>query len=198
MAKYRLRELARFFIDENVKSVARRMFVTNAMDSIMAYTGAILGNFFAGTKNYLAYMATGIGLALSISMLSNFLATFIVEQAEREIEVRHLSKYLLKDIEHSVFDKAPKVIALYVAAWSALGSLMFPLIASIPFVVGYLTSIPITLCVALSLSTVIAILFCLGTYLGSLIGRKKLVWGIKLASIGLIPIALLMLRAVRP
>ncbi|MET1160068.1 MAG: hypothetical protein ABWW65_03820 [Thermoprotei archaeon] len=184
------------FITDDVRSVARRMFVTNSIDSLLAYSGAVLGNLFAGNENPVEYLATGIGLALSVSLLSNFLATFFVEEAERRIELREVSKHLLKDISSSLLGKAPRVVALYVAFWSALGALLFPLIASIPFLFSVYGLIDVLVAVVVSIAIVVVTLFALGYYLGSLIGRDKVVWGIKLALIGAILLILSIIREI--
>jgi len=183
-------EIRRFFIDSDVKSVARRLFVTNAVDSLLAYAGAVVGNYASGNTNPYSYIATGIGLALSISLLSNFLAVFFVEEAERRVELISVSKHMLKNLDRSVLGKAPRVVALYVAMWSAIGAFSFPAMASLAFLPALLYAVPIHACVITSLATVVGIMFGLGLYLGKLIGKGALSWGARFALIGVIPLIL--------
>ncbi len=183
-------EIRRFFIDENVKSVARRLFVTNAVDSLLAYAGAIVGNYASGNTNPYSYIATGIGLALSISLLSNFLAVFFVEEAERRVELVFVSKHMLRDLNNSVLGKAPRIVALYVAMWSAIGAFSFPSLASLAFIPALLSLASIHACVIASLAIVVGIMFGLGMYLGRLIGRGASGWGARFALIGVIPLLL--------
>ncbi len=183
-----LLEAKRFLIDEDVKSVARRMFVTNAVDSILAYAGAIVGNYSSGNLNPYSYIATGLGLALSISLLSNFLAVFFVEEAERRVELSSLSRHMMRDMNKSLLGKAPRLVALYVAMWSALGAFSFPALSSLAFVPAILGSLSIHVCVVLSLACVVATLFSLGLYLGKLIKKHRIAWGLRFAAIGTIPL----------
>ncbi len=183
-------EIRRFFIDDEVKSVARRLFVTNAVDSLLAYAGAVVGNYVSGNTNPYSYIATGIGLALSISLLSNFLTVFLVEEAERRVELISVSRHMLKSLDRSILGRAPRIVALYVAMWSAIGAFSFPTLASLAFIPAIMNLAPVYICVTLSLGMVVCIMFCLGLYLGKLIGRGAASWGAKFAIIGLIPLVL--------
>jgi len=187
-ARFSLLEARRFLIDEDVRSIARRMFVTNAVDSILAYAGAVVGNYFSGNTNPYSYMATGLGLALSISLLSNFLAVFFVEEAERKVELLSLSRHMMKDLNRSLLGKAPRIVATYVAAWSALGAFSFPALSSLAFIPAIIGVLSVHLCVILSLFCVIAALFGLGLYLGKLIRKHMFAWGLRFAAIGTIPL----------
>ena len=190
----RFRDLARFFIDEEVKSVARRLFITNSVDALLAYAGAVVGSYLSGNADPLNYVAMGLGMALAISMLSNFVAVFLVEEAERRIELRELSKHLLHSIDNTILAKAPRFVALYVATWSAIGALSFPALASSPFAISLAIPMPIHAAVTASLCIVVAVLFALGTYLGKLIGRNPWGWGLRMALIGLAPLAIALVR----
>ena len=186
----KFRDLARFFIDEEVRSVARRLFITNSVDALLAYAGAVVGSYLSGNTDPMNYVAMGLGMALAISMLSNFVAVFLVEEAERRIELKEISKHLLHSVDNTILAKAPKLVALYVATWSAIGALSFPALASTPFAASLATRIPIHMAVTASLCIVISILFALGTYLGKLIGRNPWGWGLRMALIGLAPLAI--------
>ena len=124
--------------DPDSTSIARRLFVTNGVDSVLSTIGVIVGTSSSQISDPRVYVGAALGGALSLGLLSGFLGVYLTERSEKLRELREMEKAVMGDLHKSVYAKAIETTALYVALWSLLGSLVLPLIALSPFLVAFL------------------------------------------------------------
>ncbi len=169
------------------KSIARRMFVTNSFDGLLSSLGVILGSYISGASNPTNYIGGVAGAAFAMGFFSGFIATYMSERAERLRELHETEKAMLHSLRGSIYEKAARLVPLYVAMWSGFGAVVLPLVAILPFIIKEVIgiNIPIRSLVYISTSIILTELFMLGVYLGHISGESKLISGLRLALIGL-------------
>ena len=117
----------------DVRSIARRMFVTNSLDSIITALGVSVGGYTSTTiPRVLALSVMGGGIAMGL--ISAMLGVYLSERAERMKEYRELEKKLAASLRNSVYWRAARLIPVYVALWSGLGATVFPILIAIPYI----------------------------------------------------------------
>lgn len=175
----------------DAKSIARRMFVTNSFDGLLSALGVVLGSFIGGVTNPISYVGSVVGASFSMGFFSGFVATYLSERAERLRELRKTERVMAHPLRGSVYEKAAKMVPLYVALWSGIGAIALPTIGISPFIVAAFAGVkaPIPMLVYASAAIMVAELFMLGVYLGKLSGENVLVSGARLALIGLAAVA---------
>ncbi len=168
------------------KSIARRMFVTNSFDGLLSSLGVILGSYISGASSPTNYIGGVAGAAFAMGFFSGFIATYMSERAERLRELRETEKAMLHSLRGSIYEKAARLVPLYVAMWSGFGAVVLPLVGIFPFIVEEFLEIGLSIrsLVYVSTSIILAELFMLGVYLGHISGENKLISGLRLALIG--------------
>ncbi len=181
-----LKNLFRYAEMLDAKSIARRMFVTNSFDGLMSSIGIVLGSYLIGQRDPIAYIAAVIGASVSMGVFSGMVATYFSERAERIRELKKIEKALLHDLRGSVYEKAVKMVPIYVAFWSGIGIVLLPVIGAAPFIFSLLFNlrIDIGILVYSSVAVMIGEMFGLGYYLGKIAHENPLLNGLKLAGIG--------------
>lgn len=180
------REITHYASILHAKEIARRMFVTNSFDGLLSSLGIILGNYVSGTTSLESYVGTVVGASFSLGFFSGVIATYLSERAERLRELHRTERVMLHTLRGTIYEKAAKLVPVYVAAWSGLGAIVLPLIGVSPFLLalGMGLNAPIHVLVYASAAIMIAELFGLGYYLGSISGENKLMSGLRMALIG--------------
>ncbi len=180
------REITHYASILHAKEIARRMFVTNSFDGLLSSLGIILGNYVSGTTSLESYVGTVVGASFSLGFFSGVIATYLSERAERLRELHRTERVMLHTLRGTIYEKAAKLVPVYVAAWSGLGAIVLPLIGVSPFLLalGMGLNAPIHVLVYASATIMIAELFGLGYYLGSISGENKLMSGLRMALIG--------------
>jgi predicted membrane protein (TIGR00267 family) len=167
----------------DVQSIARRMFVTNSLDGIVAALGVNIGSFSPEHSPLL--QASGIlGGSLAMGVVSGIIGVYLSERAERLREYKELERKVASSLKESVYWKAVKIIPLYVALWSGLGIIMFPLLSALPFLIVAATGISIIPAYYSSMGISIAEMLFLGAYLGKVSGEGLLKSVLRVAGMG--------------
>jgi predicted membrane protein (TIGR00267 family) len=168
-----LRNVTRYADD--VKPVARRMFVTNAFDGLLAALGVSMGGYSdAANPKTLALGIVGGGLAMGL--FSGMIGVYLSERAERMGELRHLESKMMKKLEGTIYWRIARVIPVYVALWSGLGVTTAPIIVALPYIlvaIGMGSNLRVALLASILSGLGLAAL--LGYYLGHVSGESKLV-----------------------
>ncbi len=164
------------------KGVARRLFVTNSFDGLLTSLGVILGGYIGGLSSPLAYIGAVLGGSLTMGIFSGFVGAFFSERAERKKELKEMETQVLKDLSKTIYGKMTRLIPFYVAFWSSLGMVLFPLITVSPFLLSYLGLFGIDVAIPVSIVIVNVLVFVLGVYLGSVSGESKLRTGLTMVS----------------
>jgi len=128
------RELLELLEDEGI---AKRLFVTNGVDSLLSTIGVVTGTYVTTHElDPRVYLGASLGGAMALGLLSGFVGVYITEKVERLKELSEMEKEVIGSLRKSVYAKATNYLALYVALWSALGSLGLPLLALSPFLLA--------------------------------------------------------------
>ncbi|MET1101721.1 MAG: VIT1/CCC1 transporter family protein [Pyrodictiaceae archaeon] len=182
-----LRDLSRYASILEAKSIARRMFVTNSFDGLLSSLGVILGGYIAGINNPLAYFAAVGGASVAMGVFSGMIATYFSERAERLRELKETERAMLHRLRGSIYEKAAKIVPVYVALWSGVGATILPLVGATPFLVYHMLGCKydIGFAVYSSVGVILAEIFALGYYLGRIAGENPLRNGLRLLAIGL-------------
>ncbi len=154
----------------DVASIARRMFVTNALDGIVAALGVNIGSY-SPEMNPILHASGMIGGTLAMGVVSGVIGVYLSEKAERLREFRELERKVASSLKESIYWKAVKIIPIYVALWSGLGIILFPLIAALPFLVAEPLGISIRAAYYASIAISIGEMGFLGFYLGRVSGE---------------------------
>lgn len=181
------REIAHYAAILRAKEIARRMFVTNSFDGLLSSLGIVLGNYVSGTNSLQSYIGTVVGAAFSLGFFSGVIATYLSERAERLRELRKTERVMLHSLRGTIYEKAAKLVPIYVAVWSGFGAIVLPLLGVSPFLLAYVAGLAVSIHVLVytSAGIMIAELFGLGYYLGSISGENRLLSGLQMAGIGL-------------
>jgi len=165
------------------REIAKRLFVTNGVDSLLSTIGVVTGTFVASRQSDpRVYLGASLGGALSLGILSGFLGVYLTERSERREELEEMEKKIMGDLSHSVYAKATDYLALYVALWSVLGSLGLPLIALTPFILAYIFGLKSIHVVYSTLALAYLELALLGAYAGRSLRSALLYLGLGLAA----------------
>ena len=166
-----LKTVTRMYHD--VKAIARRMFITNSIDSIITALGVSVGGYGPDVNTRLLAMGI-IGGGVAMGSISAMLGVYLSERAERLREYRDLEKKLAHTLKESIHWKAAKLIPLYVALWSGFGALFFPILIALPFILASVGLIPSGSAYSLSLGLGLGSMGVLGLYLGRVSGENLL------------------------
>ncbi len=169
------------------KEIARRMFVTNSFDGLLSSLGVVLGNYVSGTTSLHSYVGTVLGAAFSLGFFSGVVATYLSERAERIRELKRTERAMLHSLKGTIYERAAKLVPIYVALWSGFGAIVLPMIGLTPFLVALAAGFHVQVHVLVYSSAAIMIveLFALGAYLGRISGENVLLSGTRMAAIGL-------------
>ncbi len=175
-------------------SIARRMFVTNAFDSLLSTLGIVLGLFVAGITNPLSYVSAIGGSVGLMGVFSGFLATYLSERSERLKELHETEKVMLHDLRGSIYWRAARLVPLYVALWSAVGAIALPLISSLPLIIALIGGLRVTgIVIASTVAAILTVMFLIGFYLGRLSEENPLISGARFLGIGALATCIMML-----
>ena len=182
----------------NAHSIARRMFVTNSFDGLLSGLGVVLGSYLSGASNPVNYVGSVIGASFSMGFFSGVVATYLSERAERLQELRKTERAMLHPLRGSIYERAAKIVPIYVALWSGLGAMLLPVIGVSPFIFAEIlkADVSVTVLVYTSAGIMVAELFTLGAYLGKISGENKFLSGTRLALIGLAAVLFFTLASV--
>lgn len=164
-----INNIVRYYSD--VKSIARRMFVTNSFDGLLAAIGVNVGGYSPYSDPLQLAMGI-IGGGVAMGVFSGMLGVYLSERAERLREVAELERKLAKSLKGSVYWKAARIIPLYIALWSGLGIVVFPTLTAIPYFLAARGLLGVSEAFYWSLLTALALMALLGAYLARISGES--------------------------
>ena len=168
----------------DIKPVARRMFVTNSFDSILASLGVAVGGYSSTVDPFnLALSIAGGGLAMGV--FSGMLGVYLSERAERLKEITEMERKVASTLQGTIYWRAAKLAPLYVALWSGLGVVVFPLLMAMPLLLASVTGAGLFVSVVESIAIGLASMAFLGYYLGKIGGENPVVSSVRTVSMGI-------------
>jgi predicted membrane protein (TIGR00267 family) len=169
----------------DVASIARRMFVTNALDGVVAALGVNIGSF-TPEHNPILHASGMIGGTLAMGVVSGMIGVYLSERAERLREFKDLERKVASSLKESVYWKAVRVIPIYVALWSGLGIILFPLLAALPFLLAGLIGFSVVTAYYASIIISLGEMGFLGFYLGKVSGEGALRSTLRVVGMGFV------------
>lgn len=176
------RIISKYYSD--VKSIARRMFVTNSFDGILAAIGVDVGGFSPTADPAMIAMSI-VGGGVAMGVFSGVIGVYMSERAERMKELAELERKMAKSLKGTVYWKAVKIIPVYVALWSGIGILLFPTLTALPYVFAKVGLIGIKAAFLASLVLALASMAFLGLYLGFISGENPVRSAFRSLGVGL-------------
>ncbi len=149
----------------DVKGVARRMFVTNSLDGIVAAMGINVGGFSA-KGDPLLLASSIIGGTVAMGVISGIIGVYLSERTERLKEVKDLEKKVASSLRESIYWKAVKILPIYVALWSGVGIVLFPILIALPYLLAGYGLLSLDYAYISSILVGLSLMGILGYYLG--------------------------------
>jgi len=173
--------------------IARRYFVTNGFDGVLAMLGLLMGFRVTEPSASLTVMIGACGGTAVALFMSGITSAYISESAEKEHELHELEESMLRSLERSAHAEAAKRMPWLIAMVNGLSPLVFALLIILPMFMAreglwpFLSPLDSAIAMAALLS------FCLGVFLGRLSGSFWLWSGLRALSIAVMTAAIIVL-----
>ncbi|ALP53139.1 hypothetical protein Tel_08200 [Candidatus Tenderia electrophaga] len=173
--------------------IARRYFVTNGFDGVLAMLGLLMGFRVTGSSPVEVMVGACLGTAVAL-LMSGLTSAYISESAEKAHELRELEKSMVTSLDDSAHAEAARLMPWLIALVNGLSPLLLALLILLPLLLAQRQIWPSALPV-LDSAIVIAVLlsFLLGVFLGRLSGRFWLWTGARALLIAVVTAALILL-----
>lgn len=173
-----------------IAEIARRYFILNIFDGILAVLGIVIASFFAGIYEARIIIAACLGAAIAITA-SGISGGYLTEDAERKSKVKELGRKVYLNLEKSPIGRAHRFATIFLALVNGMSPLVAILIIILPFflvsnvLVAYYTSMTIAF----------LMLFFVGMFLGKInkIKGNMLYSGVRMLIVGVICVIILFL-----
>jgi predicted membrane protein (TIGR00267 family) len=183
-----LRSFRRLLADEDVRSIARRYFVSNGFDGTLTCIGLVVGAVLSGVPDGATVIKIGVGAAIGLGT-SAVWSVWEIERAETKAEILRMERAMLTDLDDTRIEHQQRGARLLHAIMSGLGPLIGILIPLLPFAFeGIALSMLEASVVAVALG--VGILSTFGAYMGSISGQRWYVSAIRMGAAGLVVAAL--------
>jgi predicted membrane protein (TIGR00267 family) len=176
--------LARLLGREEVRSIARRYFVSNGFDGTLTCIGLVVGAVLSGVPDGVTVVKIGLGAAVGLTT-SAVWSVWEIERAETKAEILRLERAMLTDLDDTRIQRDRSGARLLHALMSGLGPLVGILVPLTPFLFeGSLLTMTEAALVAVALG--VGVLGTFGAYMGSISGQRWYVAAARMALAGLV------------
>lgn len=153
--------------------IARRYFVTNGFDGVLALLGLLMGFRVSATVSIEVMISACAGTAIALFM-SGVSSAYISESAEKQLELRELEKSMVTSLDDSAHGEAARLMPWLIALVNGLSPLLLAALVLVPLFLSLhqLWPDPPVIFSALESAIIIALslAFLLGAFLGRLSG----------------------------
>jgi len=166
--------------DEDVRSIARRYFVSNGFDGTLTCVGVIVGAVLSGIDDGGTVIAIGLGAAVGLGT-SAVWSVWEIERAETRAEILRLERSMLTDLDDTRIERSKRGARLVHAGASGMGPMIGVLVPLTPF----LFEGPVFTMTEAGIAGValgVGVLATFGAYMGSISGQR---WYVSAARMGL-------------
>jgi predicted membrane protein (TIGR00267 family) len=176
--------LTRLLGREDVRSIARRYFVSNGFDGTLTSIGVVVGAVLSGVPDGLTVVKIGLGAAVGLTT-SAVWSVWEIERAETKAEILRLEKAMLTDLDDTRIQRDRSGARLFHAVMSGLGPLVGILVPLTPFLFegSLLTMVEAAL---VSVGLGVGVLGAFGAYMGSISEQRWYVAAARMALAGLV------------
>jgi len=176
--------LGRLLADEDVRSIARRYFISNGFDGTLTSIGVIVGAVLSGVESGIMVISIGLGAAVGLGT-SAVWSVWEIERAETRAEIIRLEKAMLTDLDDTRIQADRRGARAFHAVMSGLGPIAGILITLSPFLfAGTLFTIAEAAVVGVALG--ICVLGAFGAYMGSIAEQRWVISALRMALAGLV------------
>lgn len=173
--------------------IARRYFVTNGFDGVLAMLGLLMGFRVTGSTSLEVMIGACLGTAVAL-LMSGLTSAYISESAEKAHELRELEKSMVTSLDDSAHAEAARLMPWLIALVNGLSPLSLALLILLPLLLAQqrlwpaaLPPLDSAIVIAVSLS------FLLGVFLGRLSGRFWLWTGTRALLIAVVTALIILL-----
>jgi len=178
---------------EDVRSIARRYFVSNGFDGTLTAIGVVVGAVLSGVPDGATVIKIGAGAAVGLGT-SAVWSVWEIERAETRAEIRRVERAMLTDLDDTRIQHEQSGARVVHAAASGLGPLIGIFITIAPFVVeGSVFTMTEAAMVAVGLG--ICVLGTFGAYMGSISDQR---WYVAAARMGLAGLVVALINVFLP
>ncbi len=172
--------------------IARRYFVTNGFDGVLAMLGLLMGFRVTGASSLEITIGACLGAAVALFM-SGLTSAYISESAEKMHELQELEKSMLTSLDESAHADAARLMPFLVALVNGLSPLLLALLVLSPLLLAqqqrWFQFSPLDSAIAIAM----LLAFMLGVFLGRLSGRFWLWTGLRAVLIALVTSLIILL-----
>lgn len=169
---------------EEIRSLGRRYFVSNAFDGTLTSIGVVIGGYLSGIDESGTMIAVGLGAAIGLG-ISALWSVWEIERAEMGRRRERLEQAMLTDLADTRQSREYRYIQLALSILSASGPVGSILLTLVPFLfVGMWISF--VQAVLLSIGTGVFLLGAVGAYMGSISHQRWWIAAIRMALAGVV------------
>jgi len=176
--------------------IARRYFVTNGFDGVLAMLGLLMGFRVSATVSIEVMIGACVGTAVALFM-SGLSSAYISESAEKRHELRQLEKSMVTSLGESAHGEAARLMPWLIALVNGLSPLLLALLILAPLFIAQQHAWPDFLAELSPLDSAIigalSLTFLLGVFLGHLNERFWLWSGIRALLIAIVTAGIILL-----
>ncbi len=176
----RLQRLRQLLGKPDVRSIARRYFISNGFDGTLTVIGIVVGAVLSGVADGVTVVKIGVGAAVGLGT-SAVWSVWEIERAETRAEILRIEDAMLTDLDDTRIDRQQRGARVLHATMSGLGPLIGVLIPLIPFLFEE-TVFTMAEAAIVAVGLGITILGVFGAYMGSISGQR---WYVAAARMGL-------------
>ncbi|MBI4438839.1 hypothetical protein HY640_02820 [Candidatus Woesearchaeota archaeon] len=166
-----------------IDRIARRYFVMNAFDGVLAIMGILIGSYIVGSHPKVV-ISTSIGAGIAMGV-SGIWGAYLTERAERQREIRELERATLSKLSETKIGRAATAAVFIIAIIDGLAPFLSALIILLPFLLlsPFLTVKQMYIySAAIAFST----LFLLGAFLGRISKESMIKTGLIMILAGVV------------
>ena len=163
------------------QEIARRYFVMNTFDGVLAILGILVASYVAGFYDFKIIVTTSLAAAIAIG-ISGLYGAYLTENAERTGAIKNLEKRMSMWLKGTQIESAHRFATFELAAIDGVSPLVSSLIMLIPF----FANMPIKEAYYLSFAISFGLLFSLGIFLGRISKKNMFGSGLKMVFAGVV------------
>ncbi|MHB9285916.1 VIT1/CCC1 transporter family protein [Halobacteriales archaeon Cl-PHB] len=180
----RLAALRSLLRKKDVRSIARRYFISNGFDGTLTSIGILVGSVLTGIPDGLTVVKIGVGAAVGL-MTSAVWSVWEIERAETSAEIRRLERAMLTDLDDTRIQRDQQGARLIHAIASGMGPLIGVLVPLVPFLFEG-TAFTMVEAGILGVGLGMGVLGTFGAYMGTISGHSWYVSAARMALAGLV------------
>ncbi len=174
-----------------VGKIARRWFVTNAFDGNLTILGILLGSRALGEPNIAFVLGAGLGVCASLA-ISQSAGNIMTERAERMGELKCLERSMLRPLDNTVHDDASRTTPIVAGVVGGIAPAAYTFLSLIPYMLAWFDFLDAGSAFFASIGWILASVFVLGVFLGTISRTNLVISGLKMLGVGLLAVAVLL------